>query len=102
METSTPVAASTVPPPSAVDWDYFLSDSAKRYKPSAIRGQFDLLDTPGLLSLLAGEPDPVSFPFDEVTVSVKPIDPDGKSEILKLDGQALEDALQYGSESSRS
>ena len=95
-----PVADSTLSAPSSVDWSYFLSDAAKRYTPSAIRGSFDLLDTPGILSLLAGEPDPASFPFDHLEFSVKPIDPDGKSEVVKLSGKELEDGLQYGGEST--
>lgn len=80
---------------SAIDWNYFISRAGKSWQPSAIRGFFHLLDTPGMLSLLAGEPDPVSFPIDHLEFTVKPIDGLGASEKVVLSSKELEDGLQY-------
>lgn len=42
-------------PTSSINWDYFLSDSAKAWEACAIRGLFPLEQIPGMVSLLAGK-----------------------------------------------
>lgn len=48
-----------------------------------------------MISLLAGKPNPSTFPFSSLTVSLKPIIPGDKAEVLTIDGDHLTEALQY-------
>ncbi|GAA6023702.1 hypothetical protein JCM11491_005278 [Sporobolomyces phaffii] len=79
-----------------VDWDYFISDSGRRWQPSAIRGLFPLEKLPGMVSLLAGKPNAETFPFSAITVSLKPIIPTDEPEQLVVESDALTEGLQYG------
>ena len=86
-----------------VDWDYFISESGKKWEPSAsqslslfsfpsyfplcrkndwqlilttfepVRGLFPLEKLPGMVSLLAGKPNAETFPFSSIKVSLKPL-----------------------------
>ncbi|GAA5922737.1 uncharacterized protein JCM15063_003407 [Sporobolomyces koalae] len=80
----------------AIDWDYFISESGKRWEPSAIRGLFPLEKIPGMVSLLAGKPNAETFPFSAITVSLKPIIPTDTPEQLVVESDALTEGLQYG------
>ncbi|KAL1729675.1 pyridoxal phosphate-dependent transferase [Schizophyllum commune] len=84
--------------PTAVDVTPFLSERSKRWKPSGIRGLFPLEKRPGMISLLAGKPAPETFPFEAITLKVKPVGDEAPLE-LTLDGKDLEEALQYGATS---
>ncbi|GAA5823227.1 hypothetical protein JCM5353_005126 [Sporobolomyces roseus] len=79
-----------------VDWNYFISESGKRWQPSAIRGLFPLEKIPGMVSLLAGKPNAETFPFSKITVSLKPIVPTDPVEELIVESDALTEGLQYG------
>ncbi|GAA5850714.1 hypothetical protein JCM3766R1_000183 [Sporobolomyces carnicolor] len=79
-----------------VDWEYFISESGKRWEPSAIRGLFPLEKLPGMVSLLAGKPNAETFPFSAITVSLKPIVPGDAPEQLVVESDALTEGLQYG------
>ncbi|CAK5268113.1 unnamed protein product [Mycena citricolor] len=75
----------------------FLSDVAKSRPPSTILSLFPLENRPGLISLLAGRPNPYSFPFTALNFSASA--PGGDSEAplqLSLVGDELAGALQYG------
>ncbi|KAJ6620041.1 TdiD protein [Mycena sp. CBHHK59/15] len=86
----------------------FLSDIAKARKPSPIRSLFPLEKTPGLLSLLAGKPNPATFPFTSFSFTARPpgapmsdadagADADAQPDIaLSIGGADLAAALQYG------
>ncbi|KAF5374493.1 hypothetical protein D9615_009117 [Tricholomella constricta] len=77
----------------------FLSDVAKSRKPSAIRSLFPLENTPGLLSLLAGKPNPTTFPFTSLSFTARsPVGEDSDVR-LKLDDSVLALGLQYGATS---
>lgn len=93
----------------------FLSNFAKEQKPSAstflltlihlishwwklhlVRSLFPLEHTPGIISLLAGKPNPSTFPFNSLTFTAKsPLNP--KEELrLTVEGDDLVQGLQYG------
>ncbi|KAJ7614107.1 PLP-dependent transferase [Roridomyces roridus] len=80
----------------------FLSDAAKARQPSPIRSLLPLEATPGLISLLAGKPNPTTFPFTSFSFTARaPPSEDGenvegKEVELKLSGDDLAAALQYG------
>jgi tryptophan aminotransferase len=61
-----------------------------------VRGLFPLEKTPGLISLLAGKPNPSTFPFNSLTFTAKsPSNPQEEVK-LTLDGDDLAQGLQYG------
>ncbi|KAG7089186.1 hypothetical protein E1B28_010888 [Marasmius oreades] len=90
----------------------FLSTEARERKPNAIRSLMPLERTPGLISLLAGKPNPTAFPIAGLSLSIR----DPRSEIMnirntksdsdeaadlievKLSQEALEEGLQYTEE----
>lgn len=104
-----------------LDYDNYLSDKAKLVVPDGIRGLFPL-EKPGVVSFLAGKPNPATFPFEGVTLHLKPplgveagdvayakslegqkdqeglaINVDDKGQIvLELEGKDMQEALQYG------
>ncbi|KAH9813007.1 pyridoxal phosphate-dependent transferase [Melampsora americana] len=88
---------------SQIDYEKeYISDSGKRWKPSGIRGLFPLEATPGMISMLAGKPNPETFPFQSISVTLKsPVtsNSDGSSvvpEVLTIADRDLDEALQYG------
>ncbi|KAJ9108584.1 hypothetical protein QFC19_002300 [Naganishia cerealis] len=104
-----------------LDYDNYLSEQAKLVVPDGIRGLFPL-EKPGVVSFLAGKPNPATFPFESVTLHLKPplgielgdaafakslkgqvdqegntIQVDEKGQIvLELEGRDMQEALQYG------
>lgn len=104
-----------------LDYDDYLSEKAKLVVPDGIRGLFPL-EKPGVVSFLAGKPNPATFPFESVTLHLKPplgidagdaayvkslegqkdqeglaISVDDKGQIvLEIEGRDLQEALQYG------
>ncbi|KAJ9107698.1 hypothetical protein QFC21_001158 [Naganishia friedmannii] len=104
-----------------LDYNNYLSDQAKLIVPDGIRGLFPL-EKPGVVSFLAGKPNPATFPFESVTLHLKPplgidlgdvayakglegtVDQEGndikvdeKGQIvLELEGRDMQEALQYG------
>ncbi|KAF7374318.1 PLP-dependent transferase [Mycena sanguinolenta] len=78
----------------------FLSDTAKARLPSPIRSLFPLEATPGVISLLAGKPNPTTFPFTSFNFTAcGPPTEDGQftEDIqLTLSGAELAAGLQYG------
>ncbi|KZT42180.1 PLP-dependent transferase [Sistotremastrum suecicum HHB10207 ss-3] len=76
-------------------YDQFLSDSAKRRKPSQLRFLQPLEKTPGVISLLAGKPNPTTFPITSLSFQTRsPLNP-AESKTIKLEGNALNQGLQY-------
>ncbi|PPQ71676.1 hypothetical protein CVT24_007829 [Panaeolus cyanescens] len=68
------------------------SGSAKIF---TVHSLIPLQNTPGIVSLLAGSPNPDAFPFR--SLSVNPIAPDGSDQAtLTIEGSELKAALQYG------
>ncbi|KAF8176239.1 PLP-dependent transferase [Mycena galopus ATCC 62051] len=77
----------------------FLSETAKARLPSPIRSLFPLEATPGVISLLAGKPNPTTFPFTSFnfTAHAPPAEDGTVGEIaLSLSGEELAAGLQYG------
>lgn len=74
----------------------FLSEHAKNRLPSPIRGLFHHEKVPGMVSMLAGKPNPGLFPITSIAITVRsPLD--GVTEkTIELKGETLEEALQYG------
>ncbi|CAA7269549.1 unnamed protein product [Cyclocybe aegerita] len=72
----------------------FLSDIAKNRRPSPIRSLFPLEKTPGVISLLAGKPNSLTFPFTSLSfTAVSPTSSDETT--LTIDGAELQLGLQY-------
>ncbi|PPR02666.1 hypothetical protein CVT24_002149 [Panaeolus cyanescens] len=76
-------------------YDKFLSHEAKLRGFSPIRGLLPLESTPGLISLLAGKPNPDTFPFTSFRIESRSADA-SKPSTLTLEGSELHEALQYG------
>jgi tryptophan aminotransferase len=49
-----------------------------------------------MISLLAGKPSPLMFPFTSISFTVASPDRPGEEDTLKLSGEELEAGLQYG------
>lgn len=49
-----------------------------------------------MVSLLAGKPNPATFPFSSISVALKPIIPSDPVETLVVESAALTEGLQYG------
>ncbi|SGY35291.1 BQ5605_C002g01748 [Microbotryum silenes-dioicae] len=79
-----------------IQWDYFISDNGRKWTPSAIRGLFHREEIPGMISFLAGKPNPTTFPFSSISVTLKPIVPTAGPETLVVEGENLNESLQYG------
>ncbi|KZV94690.1 PLP-dependent transferase [Exidia glandulosa HHB12029] len=82
---------------SAVDYSSFLSDLAKSRKENPIRGLLHLELEPGLLSLLAGKPNPTTFPITSISFKARnPLSADGLEEDeYTLSTAEVSTALQY-------
>jgi len=52
--------------------------------------------SPRLLTPSAGRPNPETFPFDSITLNLKPSLAGGPAESITLDGPDLDAAMQYG------
>ncbi|WFD43861.1 tryptophan transaminase [Malassezia psittaci] len=79
-----------------------LSRSARSRPASAIRSLLPLEKKPNMISLLAGKPNPNGFPFESITLQLKPSaeagsKPSGEPMEITIKGSQLEKALQYGS-----
>jgi tryptophan aminotransferase len=79
-----------------LDLEPHISARAKLWRASQIRSFFPLEHTPGVVSLLAGKPNPETFPFEAITLSVKSLLPDDGAYDIRIDGSDLDRALQYG------
>ncbi|KAJ4482362.1 TdiD protein [Lentinula aciculospora] len=75
-----------------------LSSLSKSRKPAPIRHLFPYEHEPGMISMLAGKPNPSVFPFVSLTMEVRSPNPQINDSLtdLRLDGQDLAAALQYG------
>ncbi|PFH53412.1 hypothetical protein AMATHDRAFT_1465 [Amanita thiersii Skay4041] len=79
-------------------YDDFLSNLAKSWTPSPVWDMLPLELKPGIISMLAGKPNPVTFPFTSVSLGVRPPDAspgDGKSLDITLSDEELASGLQY-------
>lgn len=72
-----------------------LSDVSKHRKPSPIWDLFSVENKPGMLSMLAGKPNPSTFPFEHITLRVRSPET-GELKNLTLEDAELSAALQYG------
>ncbi|KAF9463949.1 pyridoxal phosphate-dependent transferase [Collybia nuda] len=63
---------------------------------TSVRTLFPLEATPGLISLLAGKPNPSTFPFTSFSFTARsPVDPTSET-VLNIEGSDLTRSLQYG------
>ncbi|KAJ8089010.1 hypothetical protein PM082_014258 [Marasmius tenuissimus] len=75
----------------------FLTENAVQRKPSAIHALFPLEQTPGVISLLAGKPNVLTFPFLELSFTARDSRDAGNSDIsVPISGPLLSQGLQYG------
>ncbi|KEP45607.1 aromatic amino acid transaminase [Rhizoctonia solani 123E] len=86
------------------DYSRFLARRTGLRTIDGIRGLLPLEKTPGLISLLAGKPNPSTFPIEEITITLRapnapqPYSSSGGEpvrETLKIDGDLVATALQY-------
>ena len=68
-----------------VDFNEFLSESAKCMKPSPIRALLNVVNQPGVISFAGGFPNPATFPIEDLKTIMM--------EVLEEEGTK---ALQYG------
>ncbi|PWN26661.1 PLP-dependent transferase [Jaminaea rosea] len=71
-----------------------LSHRARTRPAAGIRTLFPKEKVPGMISLLAGKPNEKSFPFKALTIDTQGAD--GEDVKLKVDGEELAEALNYG------
>ncbi|SNX83066.1 tryptophan amino transferase (transaminase) [Melanopsichium pennsylvanicum] len=90
--------AETIAKASRVDPARFLSQASHDRPASAIRALFPAELVPGMLSLLAGKPNPDTFPFESISLNLKPEAEAGPTQ-LSIQGEDLITALQYGATS---
>lgn len=84
----------------ALDYALLLSSSARNRMPSAIRSLFPAELIPGMVSLLSGKPNSETFPFQRISLELKPsIHPEGQTETVSIEGSDLDIALQYSATS---
>ncbi|KIJ51492.1 hypothetical protein M422DRAFT_224146 [Sphaerobolus stellatus SS14] len=77
----------------------YLSNLSKERRPSPIRSLYPLELRPNMISLLAGKPNPSSFPFTSFSFTARsPTDPSSETSCT-IDGQELASALQYSATS---
>ncbi|KAI1452818.1 PLP-dependent transferase [Annulohypoxylon moriforme] len=76
----------------AFDPTPLLSKRVQQYAPGAIRRLLPLENLPGMISLVAGKPNPEVFPFEKITISLK----GSKEDIILTQEDGLIDGLQYG------
>ncbi|WFD33423.1 tryptophan transaminase [Malassezia cuniculi] len=77
-----------------LDHSALLSDAARKRPKSVIRELLVMEKRPGMISMLAGKPNPEGFPFSSITMDIKLT---GQSEPVKLtmDSDLLNESLQY-------
>ncbi|KAJ3985983.1 PLP-dependent transferase [Lentinula detonsa] len=76
-------------------YDRFLSDRAKKLQPSPIRGLYPLEKKPGVISLLAGKPEPSTFPFTSLTFTAKDPLKENSESTITISQDQLSPGLQY-------
>ncbi|KAJ7676697.1 pyridoxal phosphate-dependent transferase [Mycena polygramma] len=88
---------------SIVDAVPFLAPKSKLWTAGGIRALFPLEKIPGMISLRAGNPHPSTFPFDSVTLKLKPTlagmpaPTDGADMFtITLENNEVNEAFQYG------
>ncbi|KAJ7721804.1 hypothetical protein B0H16DRAFT_1699510 [Mycena metata] len=86
-----------------IDISPFLSQKSKLWKNDEIRSLMVLEDNPGMISLLAGRPNSSTFPFESITLKLKPTlaglpsATEGADPLtLTIENEDLNEALQYG------
>ncbi|KIK63939.1 hypothetical protein GYMLUDRAFT_40149 [Collybiopsis luxurians FD-317 M1] len=76
-------------------YDQFLSDQAKEWLPSPIRGLLPLEDEPGIISLLSGKPNESTFPFLSLTFTAKDPASSTSERVITIPQSQLAVGLQY-------
>ncbi|KAI1338798.1 PLP-dependent transferase [Xylariaceae sp. FL0016] len=74
-----------------VDPTPLFSKRVGQWEPGAIRSLLPLEAIPGMISLVAGKPNPETFPFSKIEISLKE-----SHQKIVLEENVLRDALQYG------
>ncbi|RUS23454.1 pyridoxal phosphate-dependent transferase [Endogone sp. FLAS-F59071] len=73
-----------------MDYTRFLNETSKNRVVSPIRAIMPLAAIPGMISLGAGNPNPSTYPYASLSITLK------TGEKIDIDGKLLADALQYG------
>ncbi|KAI6350851.1 hypothetical protein MCOR25_010341 [Pyricularia grisea] len=78
----------------ALDIESLLSKRIRRWQPGAIRRLIPLGSKPGMISVVPGMPHPSTFPFADLSFTVKSSH-GGPEETIALDQKLVSDAFQY-------
>nr|GAT47084.1 predicted protein [Mycena chlorophos] len=85
-----------------VDVAPFISKRARLWKACGIRGLLPLENIPGIISMRAGEPNSATFPFESITMKLRPtlagLQPSHDSDdpfTITLEGAELISGLKY-------
>ncbi|TFK33597.1 pyridoxal phosphate-dependent transferase, partial [Crucibulum laeve] len=94
-EKATSVVASQILP--SEYYQRLLSESSKQRVPSPIWDLFSVELEPGMISMLAGKPNPVTFPFESITLGIRSPSSYNEKTVtqLVLQGKELDAGLQY-------
>ncbi|KAJ4479621.1 PLP-dependent transferase [Lentinula edodes] len=76
-------------------YDQFFSNLGKQLKLSPIRGLFPLEKQPGVISLLAGKPEPSTFPFTSLSFTAKDPANEASETTITIPQDQLAPGLQY-------
>lgn len=80
-----------------IDYSKYLSEASRIRPPSAIRSLFPMEQIPGMLSLLAGKPNPETFPISSLSLQLKPSAETSDEVVeLKVPSDYVTQGLQYG------
>lgn len=66
-----------------------------------VHSLFDLENTPGLLSILAGKPNTTTFPILSISLDAPSLASASDTNIITLEGEQIGEALQYGTTSGQ-
>ena len=77
-----------------LDYNAMLSRAAREQPKSTIRELFPLERRPGMISMLAGQPNPSGFPFASISASLHPVGTEAPVQLV-VEGARLEEALRY-------
>ncbi|KAG1439754.1 hypothetical protein G6F56_012184 [Rhizopus delemar] len=72
-----------------MDYSKFISDASQARNPSAIRALMPYMNNKEMISLGAGQPNPATFPFASLTLTLK------TGEKIEVDDQLFDRALSY-------
>ncbi|KAI8344715.1 pyridoxal phosphate-dependent transferase [Chlamydoabsidia padenii] len=72
-----------------MDYSYFISEHSKARNPSSIRALMPYMNRKDIISLGAGQPNPATFPFAAMTITLK------NGDVMEMDPELFQRCLSY-------